>query len=257
MYWPVLFIIGVAVGSFINVLATRYREDGRIFSADIISGRSRCDFCGQKLPWYELIPLISFLIQGGKCRHCHQRLTWQYPAVELITGLMFVFIPLYAAPAWIWLPAFAAILLMSLIDMRLWIIPDQVNWFLVLLGSALVINGAADGAWVSLAHSSLLGAMMAAAILGAIYLFTSEKGIGFGDVKLGIALGFLFGLPATLLIIAIAFVIGGAVATLLLLRGKKTMKEGMPFGQFLGLAAIIVLFFGGYILERYILYVQF
>src|SRR5438876_921150 len=87
------FLFGAVLGSFINVLSLRYDPDGRIFSKDILFGRSHCPHCKKNLSWYELIPLFSFLIQWGWCRSCRVRLSFQYPIVECISGLAVAFIP--------------------------------------------------------------------------------------------------------------------------------------------------------------------
>src|SRR3989344_331109 len=249
MAWPILFLFGIAVGSFLNVLAVGYKDGGRIFSWDILTGRSRCPHCGKNLRWYELIPLVSFLIQGGKCRHCHALLNWQYPVVELISGLLFVFVPLHASPAWLWLLVALALLLLSLIDLRLYIIPDQIQLFLLSLGLAsLIQKGIGDlGVW----QSPLFGAFAGAAIFGFIVLLTKGRGMGLGDVKLAAVLGFLFGWPQIILITGLSFAVGGIFAMALLLMRRKNMKDVVPFGPFLAGAAILVLFCGNAILNLY------
>ena len=89
----ILFFFGAAVGSFINVLATRYDPAAFLFSRRVIGGRSHCPGCGKTLRWFELIPLFSFLVQGGRCRRCKKRLSIQYLIVELLSGLIFVLVP--------------------------------------------------------------------------------------------------------------------------------------------------------------------
>ncbi len=249
-----LFVVGIAVGSFLNVLATRYRDGGRIFSSDILRGRSRCDFCGQTLRWYELVPLFSFAAQGGRCRHCHHRLSWQYPIVELFSGLIFVVVPRFASPAPVWVLAALTLLLMSLIDLRLSIIPDQLNWFLALLGLAIVAGKGITS--ISVWENHLLGAGFGLVLFGGIIAVTRGRGMGLGDLKLAAALGFLFGWPEIVLLVMAAFAIGGVVSIVILALKLKSMKDALPFGPFLALAAVMVLFFGNYIINTYAGYFQ-
>ncbi len=250
----ILFFLGLAVGSFINVLALRYKEDGRLISADIISGRSHCPYCGKTLRWYELIPLVSFFMQLGSCRHCHQRLTWQYPLVELAVGLAFLAFPFYPHPAPLWILAVVTLLLISLIDLRLYIIPDQLNWFLILLGLALLAGKGATN--LSVWQDQLIGMFAGAAVFGVIVLLTRGRGMGLGDLKLAAALGFLFGWPDIILIVMIAFAAGGIVSLAVLGLRRKSLKDALPFGPFLAAAAVFVLLFGHYILTTYAPYLS-
>ncbi len=215
-------------------------------------GRSRCPYCDITLRWYELIPLLSFVIQLGRCRHCHALLSWQYPIVELVSGLMFVGILMSGQIGLIWLLAAMALLLLSLIDLRLYIIPDQINLFLALLGVGILVDKGISSSAIWQGH--LLGFFVGAAFFGLIILITKGKGMGMGDLKLVAALGFLFGWPKILLIIIAAFVLGSISSVFLLLSKRKTMKDGIPFGPFLAVAAMVVLLFGNYIIGTYGIY---
>ncbi len=93
MEWLILFVFGLAIGSFLNVVALRYDGERSLFDAGPVSGRSYCPHCGRTLRWFELVPLVSFIMQGAKCRRCHAPISFQYPLVELISGLVFVFVP--------------------------------------------------------------------------------------------------------------------------------------------------------------------
>src|SRR3989344_2445719 len=95
MAFLILFILGLFIGSFLNVLSLRYVDGQPIFIRQIVGGRSRCRTCNEKLTWFELIPLLSFIIQRGKCRHCFHIISWQYPTVETITGLITAGLPLF------------------------------------------------------------------------------------------------------------------------------------------------------------------
>ncbi|OGY63098.1 MAG: hypothetical protein A2745_01620 [Candidatus Harrisonbacteria bacterium RIFCSPHIGHO2_01_FULL_44_13] len=285
-----LFVFGLGIGSFLNVVVLRYQVNQRLFDFKIIGGRSYCPFCQKKLSWYELIPLASFLIQKGRCRSCGQKISWQYPLVELATGLAFAFIPNYLYKfygvattllanqtiAWyylllvIWILAALALILLSVIDFRLSIIPDQINLFLGLLGIASIFIkdlfdkfgllegsflknyalffGLRDNIWLN----HLFAAFLAAAIFGAIIFLSRGRGMGMGDLKLGTALGLLLGWPDILLALILAFVIGGIFGAALILTRKKTMKSSIPFGPFIVAGVFLAIFFGHQILEWYL-----
>ena len=235
-----LFIFGLGVGSFLNVVALRYQPSQRFFTRDILLGRSHCPNCQKTLRWYELIPLLSFIIQLGRCRHCHHLLTWQYPIVELLSGLTFVLAPLYARPASVWILAILTLILIAIIDYRFSIIPDQLNAFLALL--ALAIVSITNYKLLITVHA--LGTVFGAGIFGLIILLTKGRGMGIGDLKLAAVLGLLFGWPKIILISGLAFIIGGLWAAALLLTKKKSLKDAIPFGPFFVSAAILIIFVG-------------
>jgi len=95
LYYFILFLFGLSVGSFLNVVALRYQPSRKVFDPRGLSGRSSCPYCGGKLEWFELIPLLSFFIQKRKCRKCGHQLSFQYPIVELLSGIIFVAVPFY------------------------------------------------------------------------------------------------------------------------------------------------------------------
>lgn len=272
----ILFFFGLGIGSFINVVSLRYNPSEKILTKKNIGGRSHCLFCGKQLAWYELLPVISFLAQKGKCRHCHNKLFLQYPLIELLSGLIFVFVPFsllasgYTLMAiLIWIFIFILFLLLSTIDFRHYIIPDQINLLLAGLGIILtainsqlnnfdaitgsfighyaLIFGLRNSIWINHIFASLLAML----ILGAIIIVSRGKGMGWGDFKLIGALGLIFGWPDTLIIILLSFIVGGISVLPLLLRKKKTMKDVVPFGPFLIIASAIIFFFGYDLIDSY------
>lgn len=155
LYFILLFVLGLAFGSFFNVLIFRYDPDKNIFSPSRISGRSHCPKCRTTLRWFELVPLFSFLIQRGKCRTCRVKLSYQYPLVETLGGIIFAGVPLFlnsfygvanqaffsfVAPYWYygliatWIFVFCIFLLITVIDLRLFIIPNELTALLVFGG---------------------------------------------------------------------------------------------------------------------------
>ncbi len=248
MLFAVLFVFGLAIGSFLNVVSMRYGGDHFVFDPRIIGGRSRCPHCGKTLRWFELIPLVSFIIQGGRCRRCGARLSLQYPIVESISAALFVLVPwrIVSFPETIlWLLAFFLLLLMSAIDARTGIVPDELC---VALGILAVLIGALENAL----PSRIIGAAFGFAFFEILFLATRGKGIGMGDVKLALPIGFLFGWPDILLVVGFAFVCGALVGVILIALKKKTIKGTLPFGPFFALGAAITFFFGAPLVQWYL-----
>ena len=144
-----LFMFGAAVGSFLGVISARYKEDLPIWDKKIMGGRSHCEFCKVQLRLFELIPIFSFIWQKGRCRSCRKFVGWRYLFVEIASGLFFVFIPFalfkdfyilhstfYILSA-LWILVFSVLLLISLIDYRLRLIPDEASAILVFFGALI------------------------------------------------------------------------------------------------------------------------
>jgi len=277
--WIILFFFGAAVGSFLNVLALRYNPERFLLGRHAIGGRSHCSFCHKTLRWYELVPLLSFVIQAGRCRSCKAKLDFQYPASELIAGFIVVWTPMVVrsylafvpeANVWvvstIWVLVFWTFLLLALIDFRLHIIPDELNIFLIILGLAVLLvspslplgNTSFMGAYSlmfglgnSIWINHLLGALFGLVFVGALIAITRGRGMGIGDLKLAIILGLIFGWPDIVMILFLAFIIGSLAAFGLMAFSKQHMKSEIAFGPYLALASILVFGFGEKILAGY------
>jgi len=259
LIFGILFLFGIAIGSFLNVVILRYDGDHFLFDTKMLGGRSHCMHCHATLRWFELIPIVSFIIQGGQCRRCKARLNVQYPIIELLSGLIFAFVPVMiaagAAPdapialaSALWIAAFEALLVMAMIDIRLGIIPDEINIFLSVVGVLLmVVFGWNEGTVLG----RLIGGAVAGAFFAALIAITRGKGMGMGDLKLAIPLGLLFGWPDILFALMFAFIIGAIVGVFAVARGKNTMKGTLPFGPFLALGAATMFFLGAPILSWY------
>jgi prepilin signal peptidase PulO-like enzyme (type II secretory pathway) len=279
MIWFILFVFGTTIGSFLNVVALRYDGNHFVFDPKSIGGRSHCPHCQKTLRWFELIPLVSFLIQGGKCRRCGARIGWRYFIMEVLSGLIFVFIPfrfvfvqaispeLFIFLSAFWIIAFEILLLIGYIDILLGIIPDELNVALLIigfvittfvagnfglgnssfLGSAAIVLGLQSNIWIS----HFTGALFGLLFFGGIVFVTRGKGMGMGDVKLALPLGLLFSWPDMLIITALAFVLGAVFGVGAIVFNKKSMKSAVPFGPFLVLSAAIIFFFGSMLFNAY------
>lgn len=280
-----LFIFGSAIGSFLNVVSLRYQPGQKLLDLKIIGGRSRCPRCQKTLRWYELIPLLSFIIQLGKCRNCGARLSLQYPLIEFLSGLIFVLVPfslftihysLFTIIIWIFI--FLLFFLLSIIDFRYYIIPDSVNLSLAVLGIVLIFiipqSSILNSQFSFLGHYALLfdfsflnnlitnnsitiflnhvfATLIAMAFFAAIIIFTKGRAMGWGDFKLVGALGLIFGWPDILMVVFLSFVVGAICVTPLLIRKQKTMKDVVPFGPFLIIGSALTFFFGYNIIDGY------
>jgi leader peptidase (prepilin peptidase) / N-methyltransferase len=276
----VLFCFGLIFGSFLNVIAVRYNENEFLLNRKTIGGRSHCPSCKKLLTFFELVPLLSFLVQRGRCRACGYRLSWQYPISELLSGLVFalvptqkLFSPLFFAstPLWVlpllWIAVFEALLLISLIDFRLTIIPDELTVLLAILGLGVSFFsmkdfGLATGSFLgpyalmfglrgSFFINRLFAVMVALVLFGAIILLTRGRGMGLGDFKLALALAVVFGWPEIIAITIAAFIIGSLIGIYLIARRAKGMKSYVPFGPFLALGSFVVFLWGESIIGWY------
>lgn len=216
-----VFAVGLCVGSFLNVLIDRLPK-----SESIWFDRSKCDFCKKPLRWFELIPLLSFIFQGGRCRRCHKSLSLQYPIIELATGLMFVYLPW---TSWI---IFASLLVIFVADLKYMIIPDS-----------MIVVGVIGTLW-----GNPLAGLGAALFFLLLYFITRGKGMGLGDVKLAFLLGFWLGYPEIVIALYLAFLTGAVVGVTLILRGKKGLKSKIALGPFLIVGAVIAYFYSTQIL---------
>lgn len=234
-----LFLIGLCVGSFCNVLVDRLPH-----GEDVLVTRSHCDFCHMELSWYELIPLVSFFLQRMRCRHCHKILSWQYPLVELLTAAGFVGISL------IWGGQSIAVFIGSLIvyAMSVVLLVTDLKYFLI-PDVTLVIIGIVGLAQLTLLPYALVVTHLGSALVAflgfyILYRGTKGKGMGFGDVKLAGVLGLLLGFPSIIIALYTAFLTGAVVGVILMILGKATMKTKVPFGPFLILGWFVAAVWG-------------
>jgi len=241
-----VFITGLVVGSFLNVCIYRLPNN-----QSIVSPPSHCPGCHQRLGVLDLIPVVSYLVQKGKCRYCRVKISPRYLFVELLTGIAFVLIVTvfgFQFQTLLYVLLFCALLTASLIDLDYQIIPDQISLFLVVSGLILQAFGP-PGALMNGVIGGLLGGglLLVLAIL-------SRGGMGGGDVKLITGIGIFLGWQLLLVCLFFSFIIGSLVGLALIIVQNKDMKTAVPFGPFLSAGAIIAIFYGQQIIDKYLTY---
>jgi leader peptidase (prepilin peptidase)/N-methyltransferase len=244
------FIIGTAVGSFLNVWSRR------LLKGQPPTGRSHCESCDHVLAAVDLIPLVSFLLLRGRCRYCHKPLSRQYPLVEFATGLVFAAISLVTnyellttVPLLI---ASSALIVIFITDFKKQVIFDQTTW--VAFSGALLYRllFRLPNSDFGLLAADLLGSFAAFLFFVFIRLATKKRGLGEGDPPLGFVAALLVGFPSVLVELFLAFVIGGLTGVALVLSGKRELKDRIAFGPFLVTATFLTIFFGNRLLDWYL-----
>lgn len=254
-----VFALGLVIGSFLNALIYRLEK-----GESVLKGRSYCPRCKHSLAWYDLIPLLSFLLLGGKCRYCKGSISLQYPLVECITGLVFVVLFLHAVPIenlvrlslpqvaefiYLWAVA-SAFIVIFVYDVKHYLIPDKVLYPAV--GLVLFYQILAGVGNVETLFGAVVSALSASAFFLAIYLVSKGKWMGFGDVKLAFFIGVFLGWPDIVVALFSAFTLGAVVGLLLIAFKKKGLKSEVPFAPFLIIGTAIAFFFGSFILPWYL-----
>jgi leader peptidase (prepilin peptidase)/N-methyltransferase len=247
-----LFVLGLLIGSFLNVVILRYN------TGKSLSGRSGCFSCRHALGWYELVPVLSFLVLSGRCRHCGSKISRQYIGVELSTGILF------ALSAWRFYPdisasVFACLLSAVLVvivayDLKHQIIPDLPAYLFIVLAILSPIFFRLDaGLTTGLGTMVLKGlgaGLLYFLIFASIWYFSGGHWMGFGDAKLAFGIGALLGFFGGFNALVLAFWTGALVGLALIglsrlkLARRYSIKSEVPFAPFLALGLVIYLFFG-------------
>lgn len=289
------FLFGLAVGSFLNVCIVRIPAE-----ESVVRPRSRCPKCKSPIKAYDNVPVLSWLLLGGRCRKCKQKISVLYPLVELFTGILFAasYASFGLTPVGLkWAVFSCLILVLTITDLRERLLPDAVTFTGFGLGLAFSagtppMDGTAQFLWGRLFHfiprlpvlsltNAILGAAFGSFLLwfvGRVYLWwRGREGMGLGDVKMMLMVGAFFGLTRTFLTILagtlLGSVIGISVVLFLFAAGwkghvaERASRRGLgnvralryalasqyqlPFGSFLGAAALLVVFFGSPVLGWY------
>jgi leader peptidase (prepilin peptidase)/N-methyltransferase len=241
-------ICGLCVGSFLNVVIARIPE-GR----SIVFPGSACPRCGKPITWCDNLPVVSYAFLRGRCRNCRESISWRYPAVEIACGLLFMLAyrrfetGTALASALILLAGLVAI---TAIDLDHQIIPDVLSLPGIALGVLFSLVPGGIG-WAPSLLGVLLGGGLFVVIIVASTRVLGQAGMGVGDVKLGAMLGAFLGWKLALMSILLSTLLGGPLAAILLVTGRKSRKDPIPFGPFLALGGFISLFWGEALLAWY------
>ena len=270
------FIIGLVFGSFLNVVVYRLKS-----GEPIGLSCSFCPYCKTTLKWYDLVPLLSFICLCGRCRYCHKKISWQYPIVEILSGLIWVIVAYKSNFQFsifnfqsisnfqflnfiYYIFILSALLVIAVYDFKWRIIPDKIVY--PAIAAALIFNLFEISKYQNLEILKylnieifiwpLLVAIVAFLFFFLIFYFSNGKAMGLGDAKLAFLIGLFLGHPLAVAAFMLAFVIGAASGIILIGLGKIFshykkwgMKSQIAFGPFLVLGAFLAFFFSDFIIK--------
>lgn len=280
----ILFLFGIAVGSFLNVLVYRLESDYPF--RKIIFGYSFCPNCKNKISWYDMFPVASFFILGGRCRQCDQKISFQYPLIELIAGFLFAGIYFLSSRGYgtaqeyqgvmhslqnscfvfldfncylaninltYLLVVFSALFAIFIYDIKHYIIPNRIIYPLAVF---VIAYGLLSISWpflgAGLSWRSAYAILAGAGFFLALIIISRGRWMGMGDVKLAFFMGLFLSWPNILVALVFSFWIGTLASLPLLLSGRKTINSQIPFGPFLILGTFVAYFWGEQIIRWYL-----
>lgn len=248
------FIFGTAIGSFLNVLIWRLPRE------ETIQGRSYCPHCSHQLVWHDLVPVFSYLFQRGECKYCSKPVSFRYPLIELITGILF------GLAMWLYpvvdlltfllflkiIVAIAICVVVFVIDLEHYLILDKLVYpgIILMLFFSIVLDLFGGGTFSAAAFlyaatiQGLIGAAVAFIPFWLLWFGSRGKWMGYGDVKFVAFMGLALGWRGVIMALLVSFVVGAMVGLILIAAGKKQLSSKIPFGTFLSLSTILALFWG-------------
>lgn len=241
----IIFIFGLIIGSFLNVCIYRIPQ-----GLSISYPPSSCTHCNSRLKKKDLIPVISWLFLGGKCRYCGESINSRYPFVEMVTAILFLLTYIkigFVVVLILYLILTSILITISFIDIDHRIIPNKINLFALIL---FIVSNLLIGYinW----KSAILGSFIGGGFLFLLVLLTRGAGMGMGDVKLMGVLGLFLGFKNTILALLLSFILGGFFGVWLLLHRKKGKRDEIPFGPWLAVGTFLSLLYGREIIDWYI-----
>jgi leader peptidase (prepilin peptidase)/N-methyltransferase len=249
----IAFGLGLIFGSFATVVAHRIpRHEG------IVTGRSKCPSCGHEITAVENIPLISYLLQRGRCRHCGARISPRYPLIEVTTALLFLAAVIryeVGVQAVVYAAFFWVLVVLTAIDLEHKLLPNRIVYPSFVVGSiALVVLAAIDGEFDRLPDAALGVAVFGGFLF--VVAFIAPAGMGGGDVKLAFVLGEFLGYAGGLGIVLVAmfmsFVLGALIGIVVMIVTGGSRKMQVPFGPFLAAGTVFALMWGRPVLDAYL-----
>lgn len=245
MIYFIIFLLGASVGSFLNVLIYRLPKREKI-----VFTRSICPICSHQLSFFDLIPVFSFFLLKGRCRYCRGKISFQYPLVEIITGLLFLFSFIQLSSQFsIFSLKFIILLLRDCFFIAVMIFIFIYDLKYMLIEDIVVIPAIV----IIFLLNLLIGRPFSLIIFGGIiglsffliqYFLTNKKGLGEGDLRVGLLIGVMFPFSKILITLFTSYLLGGIISLFLLISGKKKFFSRIPLGPFLALGSLLTLFFG-------------
>jgi len=247
----IFFVLGLLIGSFLNVVITRLK------TFETILGRSFCRKCKTQIRWYDNIPLLSFIILRGRCRDCNEKISWQYPIIELATASLFALVGIFFFQAsdpvsWIETVMILGVVSVSMVifiyDLKYMEIPMIVLWmgvFWVVLLSVWIdwaIFSEARDIFALHLHEGIIAGFGAFLFFFLMATLSRETWMGLGDAYVALLMGLVLGWPAILFALVIAFSVGAIVGIIAIITASKTLKSKLPFAPFLLFGMLVFIF---------------
>ncbi len=237
-------ILGLVVGSFLNAVVYRLHAD-----ISFLKGRSFCPWCKHDLHTWDLIPVLSYAVLGGKCRYCRKKISWQYPLVEISTALVFGLLWWQygvTASLLVYMVYAAILIIIFVFDLKYYLILDTVTI------PAMVVSFILSAVVLRIdVVSLLLGALIGGGFFLLQFYISRGTWIGGGDIRLGAVMGLMLGFPNIIVALFIAYLLGSFVGIGLIVGGAKKWKSQVPFGTFLSAATVLTFVIGQWVVEYY------
>lgn len=244
----IIFLFGLIIGSFLNVCIYRLPK-----SKSIVFPGSSCTQCGAEIPFYDNIPVLSYLILKGKCRFCKTSISFRYPLVEIISGLMAaaLFLKFGLTPEMpVYYVFIASLLVVTFIDIDFQIIPDVISLpgIPIFFAASFILS---DMTYVESILGILLGGGSLYAIAWGYSAIMKKEGMGGGDIKLLAMIGAAIGWKGVIFTVFVSSTVGSIIGVILMVLTEKNMKLSIPFGPFLSIGAMAYVFFGPELIHWY------
>lgn len=241
-FYTLVFLYGIIIGSFLNVCILRIPA-----GESIVTCRSHCDHCKRLIRWYDLIPVVSYLILRGRCRYCKTKLSIQYPMIEALNGILYVLVFYcygFQYLSVMYCLLISALLVLSVIDFRTNTIPFGINIVIFVIGLIRLV--------MDYSHFTnyLIGFVSVSGFLYLIYLITKGRGMGGGDIKLMAAAGLVLGWQLIILSLFLGCIYGSLIHPIRM----KVSGQGrvLAFGPYLSAGIITSIYFGSYMINWYL-----
>ncbi len=249
-YYFLVFVFGLMVGSFLNAWIWRTREN-----LSIVSGRSMCPRCRKQILWYDNIPLISCFLLKRKCRHCQEKISWQYPAVELAMGILFLLVAYLrkGENTFVTLEMLRDLgIVFFLVFIFIYDLKYKEILDMAVLPLTIIVYLASVAENWQTWQSMIIGAAIGAGFFFVQFFISNGKWIGGGDIRLGLLMGVILSWPNIIVGLILAYVLGAVISLTQVVLKKKNLESETPFGTYLTVATFIVMFWGDQIVGWYL-----